>query len=237
MIFKLPETGSLRNNNLEDRIDALLPQTQCGKCDYDGCHPYARAIANNEVDFNRCPPGGNETIDQIAALLGRDSKPLQSSYIYQEHPHVAIINEELCIGCVKCINACPVDAIVGAAKLMHTVIDGVCTGCELCIPPCPVNCITMVPVHVEVGNYAKSQLTAQERRRENADQAKARFLARNKRLKKEAKEKKQAKKDNACTSKNTDKQAYIAAAVQRTRAKRMRRYRLSEYEHSDDKGE
>ena len=151
--FQLSLRQPRSNNELEDKVDALLPQTQCGKCDYDGCRPYARAIANDEADFNHCPPGGKETIDQIAVLLGRDSKPLQSSFTPHPGAEVAYIDEDLCIGCVKCIRACPVDAIIGAARQMHTVMEKACTGCELCIPPCPVDCITMVPVHAEIKKW------------------------------------------------------------------------------------
>ncbi len=128
---------------ITDRIDALLPQTQCGKCDYNGCRPYAAAIAEGSADINQCPPGGEATIRQLAQLLGRPGKPLNPAHGREEPPKVAVIDEELCIGCVKCIRACPVDAILGSAKMMHTVIPEQCTGCELCIAPCPVDCIHM----------------------------------------------------------------------------------------------
>lgn len=129
--------------SLVDQIDTLLPQTQCGKCDYIGCRPYAAAVADGRADINQCPPGGEATIRQLAQLLGRRSKPLNPAHGREEPPRVAVIDEELCIGCVKCIRACPVDAIIGAAKMMHTVIPEQCTGCELCIAPCPVDCISM----------------------------------------------------------------------------------------------
>ena len=129
-----------------DSIDALLPQTQCRKCDYAGCRPYAEAIARGEVDINQCPPGGEVTIRAIAKLLGRDSVPLKASMETEKQTCVALIDESVCIGCVKCIHACPVDAIIGARRMMHTVIKQSCTGCELCIEPCPVDCIYMVPV-------------------------------------------------------------------------------------------
>jgi electron transport complex protein RnfB len=129
---------------LVDSIDALLPQTQCGQCGHPGCKPYAEAIANGEL-INRCPPGGQETVDRLATLLGVDSRPLDAVETAAEQDLVAIIIEEECIGCTKCIQACPVDAIVGAAKLMHTVIIDDCTGCDLCVDPCPVDCIDMVP--------------------------------------------------------------------------------------------
>ena len=131
-------------NPLVDSIDALLPQTQCGQCGHPGCKPDAEAIANGEV-INRCPPGGQETVDRLANLLGVDSLPLDADETTADQDLVAVIIEEECIGCTKCIQACPVDAIIGAAKLMHTVILDDCTGCDLCVDPCPVDCIDMVP--------------------------------------------------------------------------------------------
>jgi len=131
---------------LARRLDALLPQTQCTQCGYDGCRPYADAMAAGEADINQCPPGGTATIREIAALLERETKPLNPANGEYRAPQVAVIDEATCIGCTKCIQACPVDAIVGASKLMHTVIASWCTGCELCLPPCPVECIALVPV-------------------------------------------------------------------------------------------
>lgn len=127
-----------------DGIDALLPQTQCGQCNFPGCRPYAEAIAAGEADINQCPPGGEPTIEALAELLGREVKPLNPDNGREAIRRVAIIDEETCIGCTLCIQACPVDAIVGAAKQMHTVIESECTGCDLCLPPCPVDCIDMV---------------------------------------------------------------------------------------------
>ena len=132
--------------DLVRRIDALLPQTQCTQCGYDGCRPYARAIAEGRADINQCPPGGDEGVAKLARLLGREAKPLNPANGAYRPPTVAVIDEAICIGCTKCIQACPVDAIVGASKLMHTVIAAWCTGCELCIAPCPVDCIALVPV-------------------------------------------------------------------------------------------
>lgn len=129
-----------------ERIDAILPQTQCGQCGYPGCRPYAEAIASGEAEINQCPPGGEAGVKALADLLDRDPKPLNPENGEEKAPAVALIDEDLCIGCTKCIQACPVDAIVGAAKQMHTVIADECTGCELCIPPCPVDCIDMVDV-------------------------------------------------------------------------------------------
>lgn len=132
--------------DLTETIDSLLPQTQCGKCGYAGCRPYAVAIARSKADINQCPPGGHNTIRQLALLLGREIKPLDSAFGKSGPKTVAFIDENTCIGCVKCIRACPVDAIIGAPQQMHTVIASLCTGCELCIPPCPVDCISMVLV-------------------------------------------------------------------------------------------
>ena len=131
---------------LVDKIDALLPQTQCGQCTYAGCRPYAEAMAKGEADINQCPPGGETTIIALADLLGRDPKPLNPENGVEKPKRVAVIDEQVCIGCTLCIQACPVDAIVGAAKLMHTVIEDECTGCDLCVPPCPVDCIDMVEI-------------------------------------------------------------------------------------------
>ncbi len=129
-----------------DQIDALLPQTQCGQCSYAGCRPYAEAIASGEAAINRCPPGGETTMIALAELLGRDPVPLADEAAAEKPKSVAVIVEDECIGCTLCIQACPVDAIVGAAKQMHTVIANECTGCELCLPPCPVECIHMHPL-------------------------------------------------------------------------------------------
>jgi electron transport complex protein RnfB len=136
-------------NRLADRIDALLPQTQCRQCGYAGCRPYAEAIARGKADINQCPPGGTAGIAALAALLACAPKPLNPAHGVEQPLHLAVIDEPKCIGCTLCIQACPVDAIVGAAKLMHTVIAAECTGCRLCIPPCPVDCIVMVPAPLE----------------------------------------------------------------------------------------
>jgi electron transport complex protein RnfB len=127
-----------------DRIDALLPQTQCTACGYGGCRPYAKAILDGEAKINQCPPGGDATIKSIADLLGHDHIPLDPARGPERAAQVVVIDEQVCIGCTKCIEVCPVDAIIGARKLMHTVIAERCTGCELCIPPCPVDCIDVL---------------------------------------------------------------------------------------------
>jgi electron transport complex protein RnfB len=134
------------SRDLTQRIDALLPQTQCTKCGYPGCRPYADAIAAGVADINQCPPGGEEGVAKLARLLGREALPLNPANGAYRPPQVARIVEAECIGCTKCIQACPVDAIVGASKLMHTVLAPWCTGCELCLPPCPVDCIVLEPV-------------------------------------------------------------------------------------------
>jgi electron transport complex protein RnfB len=127
------------------RIDALLPQTQCTRCGYPGCKPYAAAIARGEAEINQCPPGGSATIAALAALLGRPVQALNPVHGVETPPRVAWIDESRCIGCARCLAPCPVDAIVGASKYMHTVLIERCTGCELCLPPCPVDCIEMRP--------------------------------------------------------------------------------------------
>jgi Na+-translocating ferredoxin:NAD+ oxidoreductase subunit B len=128
-----------------DDIDALLPQTQCTRCGYQGCRPYAEAIADGTAPINQCPPGGAATITALAALLRRKPLPLNPANGVEGPPLVALIDEATCIGCAKCLPPCPVDAIIGARKQMHTIITALCTGCELCIAPCPVDCISMVP--------------------------------------------------------------------------------------------
>lgn len=132
---------------IADRIDSLLPQTQCGQCGHPGCRPYAESIAAGQDDINKCKPGGEATIIAMADLLGVDPKPMDGGD--EEEPEgklVAWVDEQTCIGCTLCLQACPVDAILGAAKQMHTIIKNECTGCKLCIEPCPVECIHMLPV-------------------------------------------------------------------------------------------
>jgi electron transport complex protein RnfB len=138
---------------LADKIDALLPQTQCGQCGFPGCRPYAEAIARGEAEINQCPPGGEDGVLALADLLGVEPKPLKGEHGAKKPKTVAVIDETRCIGCTLCLQACPIDAILGAAKLMHTVIAAECTGCELCIAPCPVDCIAMAPVRENLGAW------------------------------------------------------------------------------------
>ncbi len=136
-----------------EQITSLLPQTQCGQCSYSGCKPYAEAIASGEAPINLCPPGGANLIQSLADLLDVEAIPMDAEEDEQQGPLVAVIIEDTCIGCTLCIQACPVDAILGAAKRMHTVIESECTGCKLCLAPCPVDCIEMVPLQQTVSNW------------------------------------------------------------------------------------
>ncbi|MET1023226.1 MAG: Rnf electron transport complex subunit RnfB [Pseudoxanthomonas sp.] len=131
--------------SLTERLDRLLPQTQCGQCGFDGCRPYAEAMARGEAGIERCPPGGDAGARALAQLLDTAPVPYDRGRGAHLAPEVALIVEADCIGCTKCIQACPVDAIIGGAKYMHTVLEDLCTGCGLCLPPCPVDCIVMLP--------------------------------------------------------------------------------------------
>jgi electron transport complex protein RnfB len=202
-------------NALAERIDALLPQTQCTKCGYPSCRRYADAIAAGEAAINQCPPGGAAGIRKLAGLLGRDAMPLNPENGVEGPRRVAVIDEARCIGCTLCIQACPVDAIVGAAKLMHTVVADLCSGCDLCLAPCPVDCIDMVP--------AKGRDAVWDPAR--ADAARARFEHRAFRLARERKERAERLSRRALRTKRSDpaaerKRAIIAAAIERARAKR-----------------
>ena len=161
-----------------DDIDALLPQTQCTRCGYQGCRPYADAIARGEAEINQCPPGGTPTIAALASLLHREPLPLNPANGLEGPPLVALIDEATCIGCAKCLPPCPVDAIIGARKQMHTILTALCTGCELCIAPCPVDCISMVPRPFLSAGPASPE----------ADANRQRFLAHNERIARRARE-------------------------------------------------
>ena len=144
----------IEGDPIVDKIDSLLPQTQCGQCSYPGCRPYAEALATGEVPINKCPPGGETTMLALADLLDLDPMEMdEEAASAPDTPEVAVIIEKDCIGCTLCLQACPVDAILGAAKQMHTVIESECTGCELCLPPCPVDCIVMEPLPVTTDNW------------------------------------------------------------------------------------
>lgn len=149
------EKFKVEGDPIVDQINELLPQTQCGQCGHPGCRPYAEAIAAGEA-INHCPPGGQGTINALADLLNVEATPLDSKHGTEKPFMVARIREDECIGCTKCIQACPVDAILGAAKQMHTVIVNECTGCDLCVEPCPVDCIDMVPPEVTTKSWAWS---------------------------------------------------------------------------------
>ena len=200
---------------LVDRIDAILPQTQCRKCGYPGCRPYAEAIANHEADINQCPPGGEEGIRELADLLGVEFKPFGADIILKP-PSVARIDENLCIGCTLCLQACPVDAIAGASKLMHTIIAPLCTGCELCVAPCPVDCISMLPLPHEI--------LSRDEKHAAAKAARERYRFRLERIERDKREKVErlAQKEQATAkpvaSPETDAPALIQAALERAKA-------------------
>ena len=215
--------------SLADRIEDLLPQTQCTKCGYAGCRPYAEAIAEGSAAYNQCPPGGAEGVARLARLLGKPVIPINPVHGLDRERPVALIDESVCIGCTLCIQACPVDAIVGAAKQMHTVIAELCTGCDLCVPPCPVDCIAMIPVTPgKTGWDAWSQQAANAARRRH-DQRTAR-LQREKadndaRLAAKAAAKmKEVNAEMAVTpeeqAEKERKRAIIAAAMERARLKK-----------------
>ncbi|WP_296806594.1 electron transport complex subunit RsxB [Thiocapsa sp.] len=140
----------VEGNPIADQIDALLPQTQCGQCGHPGCRPYAEALARGEDEINKCIPGGEATLLALADLLGREPAALE---VEEKPPAIAVIDAQTCIGCTLCLQACPVDAIVGAAKQLHGVIAAECTGCELCLPPCPVECIHIVPIATDIPHW------------------------------------------------------------------------------------
>ncbi len=210
--------------DLIDQIDALLPQTQCTKCGYPACRPYAEAIAAGNADIDQCPPGGAAGVAKLAALLGHAVKPLNSRYGTEQPRAAALIDESWCIGCTLCIRACPVDAIVGAPKRMHTVLLGHCTGCELCLPPCPVDCIEMIPVEELVRRGAWVPDQALEQR---VSQARARYQLHRVRARREARGVAKAIDRIGNTDQKPPpladserKSAAVRAAVERARARR-----------------
>jgi Na+-translocating ferredoxin:NAD+ oxidoreductase subunit B len=207
-------------NDLIQAIDACLPQTQCMQCGYNGCRPYAEAVARGEADINQCPPGGEVTINALATLLQVETKPLNPKYGLHKPRTVAWIEEALCIGCTLCIKACPVDAILGATKQMHTVLTQECTGCELCVAPCPVDCIHMRPVTTKNAGPWPDYSQAE------AEHARRRTQARMNRLQRKKEEPKAhvAGNPSHINKANKDsraKKAEIRAAVARVKAKRQ----------------
>jgi electron transport complex protein RnfB len=189
---------------LADRVNALLPQTQCRRCGHDGCRPYAEAVAAGAAPINRCPPGGGATIVALAALLDTEVLPLDPAYGPAQALAIAHIDEAACIGCTLCIKVCPVDAIVGAPKLMHTVLASHCTGCELCLPPCPVDCIAMLAANRAWGA-------------EDADRARARHGTHTARLARSTAKVNGVRRPEGAAE---ARRAAIAAAFARARARR-----------------
>ncbi len=216
----------MRKNLLIAKIDAVLPQTQCRQCGFSGCRPYAAAIAEGDADINQCPPGDEAGIQKLADLLGVRPMPLNAAHGVPKPKAVALIDEQICIGCAFCIEACPVDAIIGAAKQMHTVIAVECTGCELCIAPCPVDCISMIPVGKQIcGAECESCIASDDRlMRENkvkkkaADRARVRYHSRLERLEyeKRGQGEKLAQKTGIAT--NDPRKAAILAVLKCTMA-------------------
>ena len=192
---------------LAEQVNALLPQTQCTKCGYQSCLPYAQAIVNDNAPINRCPPGGDAGIQSLASLLNRPILPLDETCGAHQSLQIAVIDEQHCIGCTLCIQACPVDAIVGASKRMHTVVADWCTGCDLCVPPCPVDCIEMVPVH-----------PARKWNTNDAKAAKLRYESRQKRL---ARDQQATEPSAPSLLDSSHKTSMIEQALARARARRQ----------------
>jgi Na+-translocating ferredoxin:NAD+ oxidoreductase subunit B len=223
------------NANLINAIDALLPQTQCTKCGFTGCRPYAQAIVQGRADIDQCPPGGTAGIKKLARLLGREEKSLNPAYGVESPRRAALIDESRCIGCMLCIAPCPVDAIVGAPKRMHTVLTTYCTGCELCVAPCPVDCIEMVELAelAARGNMHAAEL-AEQSIEDMAAIARPRYQFHRFRIEREKteREKRLAEKAQAkpadlqfaTPSHDLDrKKAAVQAALERARARRRER--------------
>ena len=225
---------------LIEAVDALLPQTQCGKCGQPGCRPYAEAIAAGEA-INRCPPGGQATVERLAELTGRPALPLEQP---AQPPLVAYIREAECIGCTKCIQACPVDAILGASKRMHTVIIDECTGCELCVAPCPVDCIDLLP-HPQ-WQAAESPAAQDNYLARRAAKGRARFNARKQRLAREQREKRRERQKRAIQQRSrasrsagatTQRQRQMAVKAAEQALKRVQQQLESAQRREDAKAE
>ena len=198
-----------------DLIDACLPQTQCTQCGYPSCRAYAEALARAEADINRCPPGDSSTIQALAQLLGIDVKPLDTDYGRHRPRTRAVIDEAVCIGCRKCIDACPVDAIIGARKYMHSVIPQACSGCELCLAPCPVDCIDLVPVVIARGAIWPEYTLAE------TEQWRQRHFLRQTRLAMSSSPARQRAREAKASGSAANRKAEIQAAVKRVKAKRQ----------------
>lgn len=217
----------MREDLLVAEIDAILPQTQCRRCGFSGCEPYARAIAEGHANINQCPPGGDEGIRKLAELLGIRPMALNTLHGFPKPRTVALIDEQPCIGCTLCIQACPVDAIAGAPGHAHTVIAAECTGCELCVAPCPVDCISMVPPKARADNSAShcdtktGDLSIFQGDKQVADRARARYRSRLQRLEREKQEseerlRRKAEAMRGIPSPSADlKKATIQAALER----------------------
>ena len=207
---------------LADRVDALLPQTQCTKCGYAGCRPYAEAIAAGAVPINQCPPGGAASIAALADLLRQPPLPLNPANGTEKPLTVAVIDESLCIGCTLCIQACPVDCIVGAPTRMHSVIASECTGCDLCLAPCPMDCIAMVPVQPPRA-WTRSDASAARRRHVERNARRATEQARTERRLAEKAVAKLAEidaRDDLSAEQVSQKKSVVEAALARARARR-----------------
>lgn len=229
-VSEAPPLGGAAPTALVDRIDAVLPQTQCTRCGYPDCRSYAEAIAQGAADIDRCPPGGVQGIQRLAAVTGRAIRPLDPSRGEEGPRRLAVIDEAWCIGCTLCIKACPVDCIVGAPRQMHTVIAELCTGCELCVPPCPVDCIDLRPVTADrTGWDAWSD--------EQARQARQRYVDRGHRQHREAKDRAARLAEKAASTLEdlaghstiqdpatlNRKRMLVSAAVERARARAAER--------------
>lgn len=215
--------NQLRQAVTVESIDALLPQTQCGRCGYAGCRPYAEAIAAGEADINRCPPGGDEGVRRLARRLGVEPKPLDPTCGSPMPPSVAVIDESACIGCAQCLPPCPVDCIIGAPKQMHTVVAAWCTGCELCIAACPVDCIAMQPLPARLG---ESKWQQRRRERKAADASRMRHAFHLFRLERDAQEHAamQARWASTSAAEATaadPKRAAIQAALERAKSRQV----------------
>ncbi|MFZ2314334.1 MAG: RnfABCDGE type electron transport complex subunit B [Gammaproteobacteria bacterium] len=196
-------------NITPEQIDEILPQTQCGLCSYGGCMPYAEAMVYEQAPINLCPPGGLKTLNKLGTLLNQDPTPYQADMSQKAKPPlIAVIREAECIGCTKCIQACPIDAILGGAKQMHTVIAPECTGCELCVSPCPVDCIDLIPLAPST-----NEATATAK----ANQARIRFQSRLARLQQEKLQSLEIKEKNSLST----KKSYIEEALARAKAKKQ----------------